>query len=245
MDYDTSAIPAVYDRARGLAPGLLQRWLDLIARDASPAPGSLIVDVGCGTGRFSGPLAARFSARVLGIDPSERMLDVARQKTSSDRVEFHQSSAELLPLPPATAGTVFMSMVFHHLPDAGAAIGECRRVLRPGGHLCVRTITRDADFPHRHFFPTVEAGLPTRRHIEDVCAAAGFLIVVHEAVRQVVAATWHEFISKIALRGYSSVARLSDRDFEAGMAALRSHAPAGGPDREVPEEIDWFVFEAR
>jgi SAM-dependent methyltransferase len=94
MDYDKSTISTVYDQARGLAPGLLQRWLDLVARDASPARGSLIVDVGCGTGRFSEPLAERFSARVLGVDPFEQMLDVAREKTRSDRVEFRRSTAE-------------------------------------------------------------------------------------------------------------------------------------------------------
>ena len=244
MDYDKSTISTVYDQARGLAPGLLQRWLDLVARDASPAQGSLIVDVGCGTGRFSEPLAERFSARVLGVDPSEQMLDVAREKTRSDRVEFRRSTAESLPFAPATADMVFMSMVFHHLQDAGAAVRECRRILRSGGHVCLRTITRDGDFPHRHFFPVIEAEFPARLRVEGVFAAAGFSIVAHEIVTQVVAATWPEFVSKIALRGYSTVARLSDKDFEAGMAALRSHSPLGGPDREVTEEVDWFVFKA-
>jgi 2-polyprenyl-3-methyl-5-hydroxy-6-metoxy-1,4-benzoquinol methylase len=242
MDYDKSTISAVYDEARGLAPGQLQRWLDLVARDAGPAQGSLLVDVGCGTGRFCEPLAERFSVRVLGVDPSEQMLDVAREKTRSGRVEFRRSSADSLPLAPTTADMVFMSMVFHHLQDAGAVARECRRILRPGGHVCVRTITRDGDFPHRHFFPVIEAEFPTRRHVESVFTAAGFSIVAHEIVTQVVAATWPEFVSKIALRGYSTVARLSNKDFEAGMAALRSHSPLGGPNREVTEEVDWFVF---
>ena len=244
MDYDKSTIATVYDQARGLAPGLLQRWLDLVARDASPVQGSLIVDVGCGTGRFSEPLAERFSARVLGIDPSEQMLAVAREKTTSDRVEFCRSTAEALPFAPATADMVFMSMVFHHLQDAGAAVRECRRILRTGGYVCVRTVTCDGDFPHRHFFPVVAARLPARRHVESVFAAAGFSIVAHEIVTQAVAATWPEFVNKIALRGYSTVACLSDKDFEAGMAALRSHVPLGGPDREVTEDVDWFVFKA-
>ena len=123
MDYDKSTIPAVYDQARGLAPEVLQRWLDLVARDARPAQGSLIVDVGCGTGRFCEPLAERFAARVMGVDPSEQMLEVARKKTSSGRVEFRRASADALPLDPASADVVFLSMVFHHLPDAGA--GGC------------------------------------------------------------------------------------------------------------------------
>jgi ubiquinone/menaquinone biosynthesis C-methylase UbiE len=181
--------------------------------------------------------------RVLGVDPSERMLDVARAKSKGGRVEFRRATAETLPLAPATAELVFMSMVFHHLPDAGAAIGECRRILRHGGHLCVRTITRDGDFPHRHFFPA-ESELPTRRRLEEVCVAAGFSLVRHEVVTQVVAPTWPEFISKVALRGYSTVARLSDEDFQAGMAALRAHSPVGGPERAVTEEVDWFVFQA-
>jgi SAM-dependent methyltransferase len=244
MDYDKSNIASVYDRARDLAPGLLQRWLDLVARDASPAPGSLIVDAGCGTGRFCGPLAERFAARVLGVDPSEQMLEVARKKSGSGRVEFQRAGAGSLPLAPATADMVFMSMVWHHLPDAGAAAKECRRVLRSGGHVCVRTITRDADFPHRRFFPIIEAQFPTRRHIQDVLAAAGFALVAHEVVTQAVAATWPEFVDKVALRAYSTVASLGDKEFEAGMAALRSHAPPGGPDREVTEEVDWFVFKA-
>ena len=244
MDYDKSDISTVYDQARNLAPGFLERWLDLIARDVSPAQGALLVDVGCGTGRFSEPLAERFCARVLGVDPSEQMLDVARKKTRSARVEFCRSTADFLPLAPTTADMVFMSMVFHHLQDAGAAVGECRRILRSGGHVCVRTITRDGDFPHRHFFPVIEVEFPTRSHIAGVFAAAGFSLVAHEIVTQVVAATWPEFVSKIALRGYSTVARLSDEDFEAGMTALRSHLPRGGPDREVTEEVDWFVFKA-
>ena len=244
MDYDKSTIPTVYDQARGLAPDVLQRWLDLVARDASPAQGSLIVDVGCGTGRFCEPLAERFAARVVGVDPSEQMLEVARKKASSGRVEFRRASADSLPLDAALADVVFLSMVFHHLPDAGAAVREFRRVLRPGGHVCVRTVTRDGDFPHRRFFPTAEAGLPARLEVETVFAGAGFALVAHEAVTQMVAASWPEFVAKIALRAYSTLASLSDQEFEAGMAALRSHSPPGGPQREVTEDIDWLVFRA-
>ncbi len=244
MDYDASAIATIYDSARGLAPELLERWLDLVARDVNPAPGALIVDVGCGTGRFSGPLAERFAARVLAVDPSISMLTIAREKTRCERVTFHQSAAEALPLAPATAEVVFLSMVFHHFHDASAAIRECRRVVRVGGHVCVRTITRDGDFPHRHFFPINEAEFPTRHSLSATFAAAGFSTVAHEIVTQVVAATWPAFVGKIALRGYSTVASLSDQDFETGMAALQAHTPPNGQNHPVTEDLDWFVFKA-
>jgi trans-aconitate methyltransferase len=41
---------------------------------------SLVIDIGCGTGRFSELLAAHFGVRVIGIDPSLKMLDEARCK---------------------------------------------------------------------------------------------------------------------------------------------------------------------
>ena len=44
----------------------------------SRAEMSLVIDLGCGTGRFSELLAAHFSAQVIGIDPSLKMLDQAR-----------------------------------------------------------------------------------------------------------------------------------------------------------------------
>jgi ubiquinone/menaquinone biosynthesis C-methylase UbiE len=244
MDYDKSTIPAVYDRARDLAPDVVQLWLDLVARDAGPAPGSLILDAGCGTGRFCEPLAERFAGRVLGVDPSEQMLEVARKKATSGRVEFRRANADQLPLGPGTADMVFLSMVFHNLQDADAAAREFRRVLQSGGQVCVRTVTRDGDVPHRRFFPSVGDVLPTRAHVDAVFADAGFSKVAQEIVTQVVAATWPDFVGKVALRAYSTVASLSDAEFEAGMAALRSHVPPGGPDCEVTEEVDWFVFEA-
>jgi trans-aconitate methyltransferase len=44
---------------------------------------SLVVDLGCGTGRFSEMLAAELGARVIGLDPSEKMIDQARRKPAT------------------------------------------------------------------------------------------------------------------------------------------------------------------
>lgn len=87
MDYDTTAIAATYDDARRFPPVEMRRLLDLVAVH-SPANPNLIVDIGCGTGRFTHPLAERFQTRVIGIDPSEKMLEAARAKASGARVDF-------------------------------------------------------------------------------------------------------------------------------------------------------------
>jgi len=67
MDYDKTDMPASYDVARAFQPGVLEMWLERIAAKL-PARGRIkdIIDVGCGTGRFTGPLAQLLGAKAIG-----------------------------------------------------------------------------------------------------------------------------------------------------------------------------------
>jgi ubiquinone/menaquinone biosynthesis C-methylase UbiE len=244
MDYDKSEIASVYDAARRLSPEGLEQWLDLLARHV-PANAPHIVDLGCGTGRFTQALADRFAARVTAIDPSQKMLDQARKHIGSTRVAFMQAPGEALPLADGSADVVFMSMVLHHFADMEAVAAECRRVLRAGGHVCIRSSTRETHFVHEEFFagfrPLVDQVLPSRRRVTDVFEAVGLQPMVQQLVPHVLAPDWATLADKIALRGDSIVVRLADSDFEAGMAKLRHRAQeaATGP---IVEDLDWFVF---
>ena len=246
MDYDQTDIATSYDKARALAPETRQLWQDLLSAQIDRSAVSLIIDLGCGTGRFSELLAAHFEARVIGIDPSRKMVDQARLKPATGNVVYRQGAAEALPLPDACADLVFMSMVFHHFADPTAVGRECRRVLRQGGHVCIRNTTRENDFPHRHFFPAlrplIEAALPARGDIRATFAAAGFTLGAHQVVTQIVAPDWSGFVEKSALRADSFLARLPDADFHEGMAGLRTHGAEIDPNDAVTEEVDWFVF---
>jgi ubiquinone/menaquinone biosynthesis C-methylase UbiE len=244
MDYDKSDIAGVYDAARGLSPEGLEQWLALLA-EFVPAAAPHIVDLGCGTGRFTQALAERFGAQVTAIDPSQKMLDQARKRIGSPRVKFVQAPGEMLPLADGTADIVFMSMVLHHFADVEAVAAECRRVLRAGGHVCIRSSTRETRFPHEEFFAEfrglVDRELHPRQRVATVFEAAGLPLVVQQLVPAVLAPDWTAFADKIALRGDSIVVRLSASDFEAGMAKLRQRAQRGqgGP---IVEHLDWFVF---
>jgi ubiquinone/menaquinone biosynthesis C-methylase UbiE len=246
MDYDKTEIAATYDRARALAPETVRLWRGLLSAHVDRAAISLVVDLGCGTGRFSELLAGLFDAQVVGIDPSRKMVEEACRKPVARNVSYQQGSAEAIPLADGCADLVFMSMVYHHFTDPHAAARECRRVLRRDGYACIRNGSRESDFPHRHFFPglqrLIDSELPSRRDIESVFAAGGLTLLVHHVATQVTASDWPSFIVKSALRADSFLARLSDEDFQAGMAALRS--PGNNVDRTaaVTEEIDWFVF---
>jgi SAM-dependent methyltransferase len=76
-----------------------------------------------------------------------------------------------------------MSMVYHHFTDPTAVAAECPRVLRQGGHSCIRNGTRESDFPRRHFFPAlralIDSDLPSRREVESAFAAGVFTRARH------------------------------------------------------------------
>ena len=245
MNYDETTIATAYDTARGHTSAVMWQWLDLVAEHMPFAP-QLIVDVGCGTGRFSEPLANRFAAKVIGIDPSQRMLAVARTKPATGPVEFRLAPAEKLPLADRSADLVFMSMVLHHLLDKEAAARECHRILRVGGRFCMRTCTRDIDYPQSRFFPGIlpmlKTDLPSAAEIIVLFEAAGLKSRTHQLVTHTLATDWRQFTDRLALRDDSFLARLPDEEFAAGMAKLRSHAAQSAPEH-ITEIIDFFVFE--
>jgi ubiquinone/menaquinone biosynthesis C-methylase UbiE len=186
MDYDRTGVAASYDRARALTPEALSVWKRLLTLDVYPAVISRAVDLGCGTGRFSELLAAEFNCQVIGVDPSKKMLDEARSKLPTQGIIFMEGSGEAIPLPDSSADMVFMSMVYHHFADTAAVVLECRRVLCPSGYACIRNSTRETDFPHGHFFPSMEtlaaSDLPSRQDIKAVFEKRGFAVVVSRVV---------------------------------------------------------------
>src|SRR5215472_5426126 len=139
MDYDQTHMPAVYEAGRAYSSQVLSLWLSVISRWV-PNGASDILDLGCGTGRYSEALADLFNARVIAVDPSEKMLAQAHKK-STKRVFYARAAAETLPVPDEFADMIFMSMVFHHFDDPKKAVRECRRVLRHDGSVCLRAGT--------------------------------------------------------------------------------------------------------
>src|SRR5271156_1944801 len=126
MNYDQTEIPTAYDAGRGYAPEILKFWLDTLSSAVGGASIDDILDLGCGTGRYSAALASHFGARVVAVDPSEKMLIEARKKKAPG-VQFVRGFAEAIPLGNSTVDMVFISMVFHHFGDPFRALEECHR----------------------------------------------------------------------------------------------------------------------
>jgi ubiquinone/menaquinone biosynthesis C-methylase UbiE len=247
MDYDATDIAVTYDLGRSHGPEVLDLWMSTVSSYAKERPVTSILDLGCGTGRFSEALAVHFEAEVLGIDPSKKMLEQARRKQTDRRVRYQVGRAEAIPLPDESVDLVFMSMIFHHLEDPALAGRECRRVLRDGGIAFLRAGTREriSSYPYVDFFPAsrpvLECCLAKCADICRIFETAGFRTVAVDAVTQEVAPSFQRYAEKISAGADSVLASLSQSDFEAGLAALRSHA-IQVDNQAVFEPIDVFVF---
>jgi ubiquinone/menaquinone biosynthesis C-methylase UbiE len=247
MDYDATEIPRTYDKGRDHGPEVLDLWMNTIASHVDAPSVRTILDLGCGTGRFSEALAARFDAQVLAIDPSKKMLEQARNKQVDSRVRYMPGSGESIPLTANSVDLIFMSMIFHHFRDPLLAARECRRVLRDGGTAFMRTGTQERipSYPYVPFFPgshpILNEVLPASSFIRDVFVAAGFRLVTLELITQTIAPNHMVFADKLAMGADSVLAQLSQEEFQAGIEAVRAHASRVN-NEAITEPIDLFVF---
>ncbi|MEE2673392.1 MAG: class I SAM-dependent methyltransferase [Myxococcota bacterium] len=108
--------------------------------------GRLVLDIGCGTGTYTSPLAAQTEATIIGIDVTPETL-VEGRKVVPSNVRLAASDAVRLPFAEATFDAVVGNAVLHHLP-LERALPELIRVLRPGGRLCFG----EPNFVNPHLF---------------------------------------------------------------------------------------------
>jgi demethylmenaquinone methyltransferase / 2-methoxy-6-polyprenyl-1,4-benzoquinol methylase len=115
--------------------GLDQSWRRKTVKLAQLKSADIVVDVACGTGDLSVMLGQHVASPVLGIDYTFEMLPIA-QKKQGNAVYIH-GDAMNLPLPDASVDVVTIAFGLRNVQDAPKALGEFRRVLRPGGRLLV------------------------------------------------------------------------------------------------------------
>jgi SAM-dependent methyltransferase len=113
---------------------------------ADPSRG-VCVEVGCGPGRMTAALAARFD-RVLALDVSPAMVERARHSVSAANVDFRTVTGDRLDgVPDAGADALVCYLVLQHLPAAAVVrsyLREFARVLAPSGEAFVQVPVLDA-----------------------------------------------------------------------------------------------------
>ncbi|WP_027166995.1 class I SAM-dependent methyltransferase [Mesorhizobium sp. WSM3224] len=117
---------------------LMGRWSRRLATKfidfAGLAAGEKILDVGCGTGSLTFELAKSAGlAEIRAIDFSPVFVEAARQRNTDPRVTISQADATALPFADGAFDRSLALLVLHFVPEAGKAVAEMRRVVRPGG----------------------------------------------------------------------------------------------------------------
>lgn len=95
-------------------------------------PGTIVLDVGCGTGAEVRAMAAR-AGRAVGVDASRALIEEARRRTRTDEdAVFRVADAQALPFEAGEFDGVRTERTLQHLRDPGHALREMARVARPG-----------------------------------------------------------------------------------------------------------------
>jgi SAM-dependent methyltransferase len=186
LERDTSELARIYEQA-----GIVQfnHGKFMIGPLALKA-GEHVLDIGTGTGRLAEFVASLVGAEgsVIGIDPLESRIDIARLRQSRT-LTFETGHAEdLSRFGDGQFDAVYLNSVFHWIAEKDRALREIYRVLKPGGRLGLNV--QDPTKPHESRVllreAIVQAGLADRHHqsspvlgatdeqLRDLFAAGGF-----------------------------------------------------------------------
>ena len=136
--FDSYGATAPENYERYFVPAIGAPLAEELIRAAGLRVGERVVDVACGTGVVTRLAAERVGpdGAVAGVDINPGMLAIARRVTPPEvAIDWHEASADALPLPDATFGVVLCQMGLQFFRDQRAALREVRRVLARGGRL--------------------------------------------------------------------------------------------------------------
>jgi len=137
-------------------------WRSYLLRLLSAAEGQTIVDAGCGTGTFLKTLARdRPGARLIGVDPDDKVLNLAREKLTGSDIELRRGYLRDLVdlIGPDSVTHVVCSLVLHQVPmgEKRAGLKAMFATLKPGGTILIADYGLQRTAVMRNLFRLVQA----------------------------------------------------------------------------------------
>lgn len=219
----------LYDMYRGVDTQVLE-YLSRQMKARASGRDQALLDIGCGTGRYSIQLAENYDLQLTGVDVSEKMLNQAREK--------HPSGVWLLkPIEEAVFSDepfdfILMSYVIHHLKDYPKTLSDCHRYLRPGGALFIVTDSHE-QFHDSYFHQLVprilEIDLNRFPEIDTLCdtlTRMGFKVNLTELSKRRTVSSRRDvedIVEKTRRRYVSTLTYLTDDELETGAQRVEEY----------------------
>lgn len=235
-------ISNIYDDVREVDQAIIQHLIEGL-----PSRSSLrILDIGCGTGNHTDLLQKLTQVQVYGLEPSEGMLEKARQK--NPHITFKCGSADQIPFEGNYFDFVYMTDVVHHLPDIPAMFAEIWRVMKSGGKGCIVTQSHQQieARPIARYFPgTVSVDkdrYPDIPALNEFASDNGFTQLTQETITENMVVLDGSYLELVRKKGYSMLHLISNNEFQAGLGKLEG-ALSNGPVAAKPagSTLVWFT----
>ncbi len=156
--------------------------LETYRRRIVPQAEGRVLEIGIGSG-LNLPFYSSSMRQVIGLEPSSKLVGMTRRmaRSVSRPVELIEGTAEDIPVETAAIDTVITTWTLCSIPDAARALGEMRRVLKPGGRLLFvehgRAPDRNVEWWQDRLTPgwkRIAGGCHLNRAITGLIEAAGF-----------------------------------------------------------------------
>jgi demethylmenaquinone methyltransferase/2-methoxy-6-polyprenyl-1,4-benzoquinol methylase len=202
-----SVIAPRYDFiTRALSFGQDARWKQDLVQALPGLERPFCIDLACGTGDIARLLAEKYpEGAIMGVDITEAMLDIARERTASPHIFFSRQDMSQLQASSASFDIVTGGYALRNAPDLGVLLSEIHRVLKPGSTAAFLDFSKPADktlqrieywilrfwtsfwgiFFHRNHevysYVAESLGLyPDRNQLKELIQSAGFSITLSQ-----------------------------------------------------------------
>ncbi|HET9406842.1 MAG TPA: class I SAM-dependent methyltransferase [Candidatus Sulfotelmatobacter sp.] len=146
--------------------------------------GKLVLDVGCGTGRFV-DVVTRYGARTVGIDLSAAAEVAARNLKDRELATIFQADVFNLPFAPESFDFIYSIGVLHHTPDCEKAFKTLTTFLKPGGQIAIWLYSA---YNKWYRFSDIYRKVTSRmsaRSLHALCQLAGPFYYIHRGLRRI------------------------------------------------------------